>query len=75
VENTHELARTLEVQSIMDNAELVIRSSIERKESRASFEFRRTEYPEQDDKNWLCFLAVRREADGAFTFAKLPVDK
>ncbi len=74
-ENTHELARTLEVQSIMDNAELVIRSSIERKESRASFEFRRTEYPEQDDKNWLCFLAVRREGDGTFTFAKLPVDK
>jgi succinate dehydrogenase/fumarate reductase flavoprotein subunit len=74
-ENMHELARTLEVQSIMDNAELVIRSSIERKESRASFEFRRAEYPEQDDKNWLCFLGIRREGDGNFTFAKLPVDK
>jgi succinate dehydrogenase/fumarate reductase flavoprotein subunit len=59
----------------MDNAELVIRSSIERKESRASFEFRRAEYHEQDDKNWLCFLGIRREGDGNFTFAKLPVDK
>lgn len=74
-DNPHELARALEVQSITDNVELILRSSIERKESRASFEFRRAEYPEQDDKNWLCFLAIRREQDGRFAFTKLPVDK
>ena len=74
-ENIHELARSLEVQSIIDNAELVLRSSIERKESRASFDFRRSEFPDQDDENWLCFLAIQREKDGSFTFKKLPVDK
>jgi succinate dehydrogenase/fumarate reductase flavoprotein subunit len=74
-DNPHELARALEVQSIADNVELIIRSSIERKESRASFEFRRAEYPEQDDQNWLCFLAARRDQDGRFTFNKLPVDR
>ncbi len=74
-ENIHELARGLEVQSIIDNAELVIRSSIERKETRVSFDFRRTEFPEQNDKDWLCFLAIQREKNGSFTFKKLPVDR
>jgi len=55
-ENPHELARALDVKSIIDNAELVLRSSLERKESRPiPFGFRRADYPEQDDKNWLCF--------------------
>jgi succinate dehydrogenase/fumarate reductase flavoprotein subunit len=74
-ENIHELARSLEVQSIIDNAELVLRSSIERKESRVSFDFRRSEFLDQDDANWLCFLAIQRDKNGSFTFRKLPVDK
>jgi len=63
-DNPHELARSLEVKSIMDNAEMVLRSSIERKESRPTpFGFRRADYPEQDDKEWSCFLGIQREDD------------
>jgi succinate dehydrogenase/fumarate reductase flavoprotein subunit len=73
-EGPHELARCLEVLSIMDSAELVLRSSIERKESRPSHDFRRAEYPEQDDAGWLAFLAARRGPNGTFTFEKIPIE-
>jgi succinate dehydrogenase/fumarate reductase flavoprotein subunit len=73
-ENPHELSRALEVKSIMENAELVLRSSIERRESRPSLDFRRIDYPEQDDKNWFVFLAIRREDDGRYSLAKMPIE-
>jgi succinate dehydrogenase/fumarate reductase flavoprotein subunit len=34
----------------------------------------RADYPDQDDKNWLVFLAIRKDEHGRFNFAKLPVD-
>ena len=71
-ENPHELSRALEVMSIMDSADLVLRCSIERKESRPAFDFRRGDYPDQDDANWLVFLAARQE-NVRFTFSKKPV--
>ena len=75
-ENPHELGRCLDVKSIIDNAELVLRSSLERKESRpVPFGFRRADYPEQDDAEWLVFLAARKGSDGEFHFARLPVDR
>jgi len=74
-ENPHELARCLDVKSIIDNAELVLRSSLERKESRpVPFGFHRADYPEQDDKNWKIFLAIQKESDNQFKFSKLPTD-
>ena len=75
-ENPHELGRCLDVKSIIDNAELVLSSSIERKESRPiPFGFVRADYPEKDDENWLAFLTIRKEEDGEFKFSKYPVDK
>jgi succinate dehydrogenase/fumarate reductase flavoprotein subunit len=74
-ENPHELARSLDVKSIIDNTELVLRSSIERKESRPIPNgFRRAEYPEKDDQNWLCFLAVQK-VGGQFKFSKIPIKR
>jgi succinate dehydrogenase/fumarate reductase flavoprotein subunit len=72
-ENIHELARVLEVQSIVVNVELILRSSIERKESRAAFDFYRADYPDQDDKNFLAFLGIRRDGDGKYIFSRMPV--
>jgi succinate dehydrogenase/fumarate reductase flavoprotein subunit len=75
-ENPHELARCLDLKSIIDNAELVLRSSLERTESRPTpFGFRRADYPDQNDAEWLAFLAVRKGSDGEFRFARLPVDR
>ena len=71
-ENPHELARALEVMSIIDNAELVFRSSIERKESRPSHGFLRSDYPEQDDKNFFVFLAISKE-NGDFVIERKPI--
>ena len=74
-ENPHELGRCLDVKSIIDNAELVLRSSLERTESRPiPFGFRRADYPDQDDANWKMFLAIRKKEDGRFGFEKLPTD-
>lgn len=72
-ENAHELMRSLEVKSIIDNCEMIMRVSLERKESRRlPVQFQRADFPEQDDKNYYCFLALRRE-DGEYKFSKIPI--
>ena len=74
-ENPHELGRCLDVKSIIENADLVLRSSLARTESRpVPFGFNRADFPEQDDTNWLAFLAIRRTPTGEYRFERLPVD-
>ena len=69
-ENPHELARALEVKSLIDLAEFIIVASLERKESRQPF--RRADYPKQDDVNWACLLLTQKEGDG-FKFTRVPL--
>jgi adenylylsulfate reductase subunit A len=72
-ENAHELARSLEVKSMMDNAEMVLQASLERRESRKfPVGFYRADFPDQDDKNWLCFVAVKLE-NGEFKVSRIPL--
>ncbi|OGO00457.1 MAG: hypothetical protein A2Y90_05355 [Chloroflexi bacterium RBG_13_52_12] len=72
-ENPHELTRCLEVQSIIDNAEMVLNASLERQESRrAPFGFIRADFPEQDDARWLAFLALKK-CEGTIKFSKIPI--
>ncbi len=72
-ENPHELGRCLEVRAIMENAEMVMRASLERKESRVRpTRFTRVDYPKQDDLNYFCFLSQRRTG-GKVKFSKIPV--
>ena len=72
-DNPHELMRCLEVMSVLDNADMVFAASLQRTESRrAPFGFLRADYPEQNDAEWLAFLALRLKGDG-FTFAKIPI--
>jgi succinate dehydrogenase/fumarate reductase flavoprotein subunit len=72
-ENPHELMRCLEVQSIIDNAEMVLNASLERRESRrAPFGFYRVDFPEQNDKEWLAFLSLKRK-EGEFEFSRIPI--
>jgi succinate dehydrogenase/fumarate reductase flavoprotein subunit len=71
--SAHELMRCLEVRSVLDNAEMVLMASRERTESRkAPFGFFRADFPEQDDKNWLAFLALSLEGK-EFKFSKIPI--
>jgi succinate dehydrogenase/fumarate reductase flavoprotein subunit len=70
-ENPHELMRCLEAKAIVDNADLVLRATLERKESRKfPFDFFRTDFPEQDDKNFYAFLAMTLEK-GEVKFSKI----
>ena len=72
-ENAHELGRCLEVRSIIENVEMVMPASLERKESRRlPSRFSRADYPEQDDANYLCFLN-QKLIDGEVKFSKIPV--
>ncbi len=72
-ENAHELMRCLEVRSVLDNSEMILMASRERTESRkAPFGFFRADFPEQDDKNWLAFLALKLEGQ-EFKFSKIPI--
>jgi succinate dehydrogenase/fumarate reductase flavoprotein subunit len=73
--NAHELMRCLEVQSVLENSEMILAASRERKESRSGTRglgFMRTEYPEQDDENWFAFLAMKLEGK-EFRFRKIPI--
>jgi len=72
-ESPHEIMRCLEVRSVLDNAEMVLLASRERKESRkAPFGFFRADFPEQDDENWLAFIALKLEGK-EFKFSKIPI--
>ncbi|MHA1122501.1 MAG: FAD-binding protein, partial [Candidatus Heimdallarchaeota archaeon] len=53
VTDYHELSRFQEIQFILDCAELSAHASLERKESRWGWFHYRTDYPKQDDNNWL----------------------
>lgn len=72
-ETPHELGRCLEVRSIIENAEMVMRASLARKESRRGpARFTRADYPEQDDQNFLCFLS-QQLVDGEVSISKIAV--
>ncbi len=59
-ENPHELGRSLEVISVLNNAEMVLRASLQRKESRkVPFGFFRADFPEKNDADYFVFLGQR----------------
>ena len=57
----HESGRCLEIHSLLENAEMVLRGSLERKESRRlPFGFTRADYPDANDTEYFAFLSQRR---------------
>jgi succinate dehydrogenase/fumarate reductase flavoprotein subunit len=61
-DNLHELRLCHETRNMLLNAEMKLRASLERKESRGSHY--REDYPERNDRDWLCWLKIRQGADG-----------
>ncbi|MFC1790998.1 FAD-dependent oxidoreductase [Gemmatimonadota bacterium] len=59
--NPHELVRTMEVLSILTNAELVIHACLARKASAKYLLFQRSDYPEEDPPDWRKFVTVKLE--------------
>ncbi|MBL8672288.1 MAG: fumarate reductase/succinate dehydrogenase flavoprotein subunit [Alphaproteobacteria bacterium] len=70
----HELMRALEVQSILDCAEMAARASLYRTESRWGLYHYRVDHPEADDANWFCHTMLFKGADGAMAHRKRAVE-
>lgn len=69
----HELMRCAEVTFIRDCAELAVRSSLARTESRWGLYHDRADLPDRDDAGWFWHLNIRRTADGEPELAKRAV--
>jgi succinate dehydrogenase/fumarate reductase flavoprotein subunit len=63
VRNGHELSKLYEVENIVQCATLSARAALERTESRWGQAHHRTDYPERDDKHWLCHVILERGDD------------
>jgi succinate dehydrogenase/fumarate reductase flavoprotein subunit len=60
IRNGHELSKSYEVENIVHCASLSAAASLARKESRWGNAHLRTDYPDTDDKNWLCHVVLHR---------------
>lgn len=69
--NAHELRVCHEMKHKILSAEIKLRESLERKESRGYCQ--RTDYPYRDDENFLCYIAARKGEDGQMTLERVPV--
>jgi succinate dehydrogenase/fumarate reductase flavoprotein subunit len=71
--DVHELKLAHETASMLLNAEMKLRASLFRKESRGTHY--REDHPARDDKNWLAWVLLQRGADGGMDLRKKEVPK
>lgn len=68
----HELLRYLELQNIMDVAEILFRTSLVREESRMFPAHWRLDFPEEDDTHWQKAIVVQKAGQGMELNAESP---
>jgi succinate dehydrogenase/fumarate reductase flavoprotein subunit len=68
--NMHELRLAFETRNMILSAEMKLRASLMRTESRCSHF--RLDYPEVDDKNWRAWINLYRGQDGSMQLEKQP---
>ena len=66
-----ELVAALELANMLDIAETMLHSGVQREESRGAHQ--RTDFPARDDERFLNHLLVHRNADGSARVERLPV--
>ncbi len=70
----HYLRKLIEVRNMTITAELMLRASLMRTESRASHY--REDYPKRDDSNWLKWIIIRKDRDKLkLSTEPMPLDK
>jgi succinate dehydrogenase/fumarate reductase flavoprotein subunit len=69
--DTHELRLAHEVDNMALNAEMKLRASLMRTESRGSHY--RMDYPARDDENWLAWILIRQGNNGEMQLSKKEV--
>ncbi|HEX2654075.1 MAG TPA: hypothetical protein VHN11_10530, partial [Xanthobacteraceae bacterium] len=67
----YEWMDAIDVHNMIDSAELIVRSSIERCESRGPFI--RTDFPETDNREWLAANVMIKTENG-FRFERVPYE-
>ena len=68
--DTHELRLAHEARNMLLNAEMKLRASLFRTESRGAHY--REDYPNKDDKNWLAWVIISKDGDN-MKLAKRPI--
>lgn len=68
----HELRLAHETANMIVNAEMKLKTSLLRKESRCSHY--RLDYPDVDDNNWQAWINIFKDAKGNMQFVKQPFD-
>ena len=68
----HELRLAHETANMIINAEMKLKASIMRKESRCSHY--RLDYPDMDTQNWNCWINIFKGVDGKMKLEKQPFD-
>ena len=68
----HELRLVFETSNMIISAEMKLKASIMRKESRCSHF--RLDYPEMDTKNWNAWINIYKGSDGSMKLEKQPFD-
>ena len=66
-----ELTAALELSFMLDVAETIVYSALQRTESRGAHQ--RTDFPKRDDEKFLAHLLVRRQPDGTMRVEHLPI--
>ena len=70
----HELLRALEMQTILDCADMAAAASLYRTESRWGFYHLRVDYPATNNEDWFCHTMLYKDANGAMAHRKKAVD-
>ncbi|MCA3246194.1 MAG: fumarate reductase/succinate dehydrogenase flavoprotein subunit [Azospirillum sp.] len=74
VQDPHDLMRALEMQSILDCADMAAAASLYRTESRWGLYHMRTDHPYTDDENWFCHTMLFKNEKGQMSHRKRSVD-
>jgi len=72
-EDRHHLRLAHETRNMIVTAEMKLKASLMRKESRCSHY--RLDYPEIDDENWQAWINIYKDADGNMQLEKQPFDR
>lgn len=72
-DDLHELRQAHETANMILNAEMKLRASLMRTESRGSHY--REDYPDRNDEEWLAWIKIRQDAEGRMQLVKHPIKK
>ena len=72
-DDEHELRQAHETANMVLNAEMKLRASLQRTETRGSHH--REDYPERNDDEWIAWIKIRRGGDGSMQLVKHPIER